>query len=121
MKLRKIIRSFRYSEKGFTLIELLVVIAILGVLAAIVVPNFGKFFGAGQTEACAIEERMVKAATMAYVADTLGDDPAPVCANITTADLQDYFETAVGNLMGTYTFSGTYPDCHVVQDADSCP
>lgn len=121
MKMRRLIRGFCYGEKGFTLIELLVVIAILGILAAIIVPNFGKFFGAGQTEACQIEERMIKSALMAYVADTLGDDPTPVCTALTTADLAEYFETPESDIQGTYTFTGTYPACHVVQDADSCP
>jgi prepilin-type N-terminal cleavage/methylation domain-containing protein len=114
MKLGRFIRSFRYGEKGFTLIELLVVIAILGILAAIVVPNFGRFFGAGQTEACDIEERMVDTATMAYVAE-IHACPSAV------ADLANYFESDVGDLMGTYTFAGTYPNCTVSQDADSCP
>lgn len=121
MKIRRFIRGFRYGEKGFTLIELLVVIAILGILAAIIVPNFGKFFGAGQTEACQIEERMIKSALMAYVADTLGDDPTPVCADVTTGDLAQYFETPESDIQGDYTFTGTYPACHVTQDADSCP
>jgi type IV pilus assembly protein PilA len=121
MKIRRLIRGFCYGEKGFTLIELLVVIAILGILAAIIVPNFGKFFGSGQTEACEIEERMIKSALMAHVADTLGDDPTPVCANVTVGDLAEFFETPVGDIQGTYTFSGTYPACHVSQDAGSCP
>ncbi len=114
MKLRRLIKSFRYGEKGFTLIELLVVIAILGVLAAIVVPNFGRFFGAGQTEACDIEERMIDTAAMAYVAEQHACPGA-------VADLAPYFESDMGEIMGTYTFTGTYPDCTVSQDADSCP
>ncbi|NVM23732.1 MAG: prepilin-type N-terminal cleavage/methylation domain-containing protein, partial [Desulfobacterales bacterium] len=67
--MKRLLKSFRYGEKGFTLIELLVVIAILGIIAAIVVPNFGNFFGRGQTEACKVEERMVKTITIAYASE----------------------------------------------------
>jgi prepilin-type N-terminal cleavage/methylation domain-containing protein len=119
MKIRRLIRAFCHGEKGFTLIELLVVIAILGILAAIIVPNFGKFFGSGQQEACQIEERMIKSALMAYVADHLGDDPTPVCTAITTADLAEFFETPESDIQGTYSFTGTFPACHVDQTA--CP
>ena len=52
--------SFSYSNKGFTLIELLVVVAILGVLAAVVVPNVGRFIGHGKTEAMQTELREVQ-------------------------------------------------------------
>ena len=109
--MRRLVRGFRKGEKGFTLIELLVVIAILGIIAAIVVPNFGNFFGRGQTEACNIEERMVSTVTIAFASDT-GACPAAIC------DLSAYWEDDSA-IQGTYTFGGAYPNCTVTQTA--CP
>jgi type IV pilus assembly protein PilA len=67
--MKRFFRSFRYGEKGFTLIELLVVVAILGVLAAIAVPNVGKFIGRGKTEAYETELHNVQTGVMAMMAD----------------------------------------------------
>ena len=107
--MRRLVKSFRKGEKGFTLIELLVVIAILGILAAIIVPNFANFFGRGESEACKIELRMVQTATMAYVADN-GACPADTAA----LEAANYFMPG-STLIGTYTIANDYPDCTVAQ------
>jgi len=58
------------GEKGFTLIELLIVVAILGVLAAVVIPNVGRFIGRGETEAAETELSNIQSAVVAMMVDT---------------------------------------------------
>ena len=57
------------GEKGFTLIELLIVVAILGVLAAIVIPNVGRFIGRGESEAKDTEFTNIQNAVISMMTD----------------------------------------------------
>ncbi|MFC1990238.1 type II secretion system protein, partial [Chloroflexota bacterium] len=57
----------------------LIVVAILGVLAAVVIPNVGRFIGRGETEASATELSNIQAAVTAMMVDNgLATLPNPV-------------------------------------------
>ena len=107
--MRKLIRTARrifhparvQDEKGFTLIELLVVVGILGLLAAVVTLNIGKFIGTGASQAATTELHNVQTAVTAYMADNMGAVPADVAA------LDPYLVGGSAELHATYTISPT--------------
>jgi prepilin-type N-terminal cleavage/methylation domain-containing protein len=94
-KMRKFFRRFRYGEKGFTLIELLVVVAILGVLAAVAVPNVGKFIDKGKGESYETELHNIQTATMAMLADS------------NAGELDQDYSTALHDMSTVKTDNGT--------------
>ena len=79
------------GEKGFTLIELLIVVAILGVLAAVVIPNVGRFLGAGEEEAAATELSNIQSAVVAMMVDNgLSVLPVPIVEGSATANMSAF-------------------------------
>ncbi len=107
--MKRFLKQFRYGQKGFTLIELLVVVAILGVLAAVVVPNVGRFMGSGTIEAANTEAHNVQTAVLAYMVD---NSLATITGGGSVGDTEDITGTEsdvkdfiTGSLQADYTIS----------------
>ena len=88
-------KIFKNKNRGFTLIELLIVVAILGALAAVVIPNVGRFIGRGETESKETEFSNIQSAVIAMMVDnTLSTLPKPV-DTVATNDMTAFPDTSV--------------------------
>ena len=105
-------RAAKRGEKGFTLIELLIVVAILGVLAAVVIPNVGRFIGRGETEAAGTELTNIQTAVVAMMVDNqLSTLSNPVLEANATDNMSVFPDTSV---CGTHKISDPDGSIYIV-------
>ena len=99
------------NSKGFTLVELIVVIAILGILAAVLIPQFTGFQDKARSTQLLVEAKQFATAADSLLIET--DGALPASADVLAVAGTDVDGTAIGgyglNAAGTHVVF-TYTD-----------
>ncbi len=103
------------GEKGFTLIELLIVVAILGVLAAVVIPNVGRFIGRGESEAADTEFANIQSAVVAMMVDNAQSSLTTPVSSPGTENMSSFPDVANGYVLYGNNKTGSVVN-YVVQE-----
>jgi type IV pilus assembly protein PilA len=81
------LNKIRNRQKGFTLIELLIVVAIIGIIAALLIPNFLDALQKAKQKRTVADERNLGTAMFSWLTDQLGAAAAGSAATeVTTAN-----------------------------------
>lgn len=91
------LQRIRNREKGFTLIELLIVVAIIGIIAALLIPNFLDALQKAKQKRTVADERSMVTAFMSLITDL---SSAAAAGASTSAAVYDVTNQAAG-MQGT--------------------
>src|SRR3954451_17529349 len=93
------IKRIRNRERGFTLIELLIVVAIIGIIAALLIPNFLDALQKAKQKRTVADIRNAGTAMFSWLTDQAGAAAAGAAA--TTVDLGSYGTATDGSNLRT--------------------
>lgn len=90
--------SLRHRSRGFTLIKLLIVVAIIGIIAALLLPNFLESLQKAKQKRSMGQIKIVGLAMMAWLTDQAGGAAAAGASTVAKIDLSDIPSVTHGEL-----------------------
>ena len=91
------LRRLRNRQRGFTLIELLIVVAIIGIIAALLIPNFLDALQKAKQKRTVADIRNVGTAEMSWLTDQIAAAAAGATNTIGTAEYTTMAADAVAS------------------------
>ncbi len=93
------LRRLRNRQRGFTLIELLIVVAIIGIIAALLIPNFLDALQKAKQKRTVADIRNVGTAEMSWLTDQIAAASAGLTNTVSTGDYKSYTAADLANLL----------------------
>src|ERR1700742_2677666 len=93
--------KIRNRQKGFTLIELLIVVAIIGIIAALLIPNFLDALQKAKQKRTVADARNTGTAMFSWLTDQVGAAAAGAPANEVDLSATNYGASKTGGILTT--------------------
>ena len=93
------LRRLRNRQRGFTLIELLIVVAIIGIIAALLIPNFLDALQKAKQKRTVADIRNVGTAEMSWLTDQIAAAAAGATNSVNVSSYSDITASALASLL----------------------
>ena len=93
--------KIRNRQKGFTLIELLIVVAIIGIIAALLIPNFLDALQKAKQKRTVADARNTGTAMFSWLTDQVGAAAAGAAANEVDLNATNYGASKAASVIST--------------------